>query len=81
MRRLIFCIGYEERNDIVADWYTSEKARTPFIGASGCEEVLFSFSVSAQTSDVQISAMAEDLAWFKCTFPATGVSNEQAVEA
>lgn len=81
MRRLIYCIGYEERNQIVADWYTSQEARAPFIGASGSEEVLFTFTVSEQTCDAQISAMAEDLAWIKCTFPATGVSTEHAVEA
>lgn len=79
MRRLIFCIGYEERHDVVADWYTSEEARAPFIGASGCDEVLFSFTVSEQTSDAQISAMAEDLAWFKCTFPVT-VGEDEALE-
>jgi len=81
MRAIIYCIGYEERKQIVADWYTSEEARALFIGASGTKEVLFTFTVSAQANDEQISAMADDLAWFKCTFPATGVSTEESVEA
>lgn len=77
MSREIFCIGYEEHKEIVADWYVSLDAREPFIGTSEKREVLFSFRVDSQVNDEQISAMAIDLAWFKVNFPVTVGEDEE----
>ena len=61
MSREIFCIGYEEHKEIVADWYVSLDAREPFIGTSEKREVLFSFRVDSQVNDEQISRVREAL--------------------
>lgn len=68
--RSIFCVGYEERGEVVADWYTSEQARDEWLGASGAKkEVVFYFGVTECTTQEQISAIATDLAWLKYTYP------------
>lgn len=68
--RSIFCVGYEERGEVVADWYTSEQARDEWLGQSGASrEVAFFFGVPECTTEDQITAIADDLAWLKYTYP------------
>lgn len=69
MSREIYCIGYSERQEIVADWYTSAEARGLFLGSSGKREVIFSFPVGREVDDERISEIATDMAWFRLNFP------------
>ncbi len=68
--KTVYCIGFEDQGRFVADWYEYEDVRDKDKLSTGAEkEIYFEVAVPPESSSEQITAMADDLSWFKFTYP------------
>ena len=80
--KTVFCIGFMCLGSAAADWYNNKEARDDDKGSTGAErEVYFEFKVPMTLSDDQVTAMADDMAWFYLKYPAAKIIEAQEVEA
>lgn len=68
--KTVYCIGFEDDGQFVADWYERMDVRDECKLTTGAaKEIYFDFTAPLESTSDQITAMVDDMAWFKFTFP------------
>ena len=68
--KTIYCIAFRQGRELLLDWYERPASREADKGSTGAAtEVYFDFEVPDSMTEHSITAAADDMAWFKLTFP------------